>query len=97
METLPIFSRVKIYGFFILILVVDGESSSRDWTEILQAAGAIISYSTSEADYVLYQYRPSDNKEFQAVTVSTEWVIQCLIHQSIISPDDDLYYTSWNN
>jgi hypothetical protein len=49
MDPLPIFSRAKIYGFFILILVVDGESSSRDWTEIIQAAGAIISHSISES------------------------------------------------
>jgi hypothetical protein len=48
-------------------------------------------------DYVFYQDRPTEIKESQAISVSTEWVIQCLIHQCIISPSDDLHYTSWNH
>lgn len=89
MERTPIFSRVKVY-------VVDGDSTSRNWTEILQAAGAVISHSRSESDYILFEERPSENKDWNgAVAVTTEWVIQCLIHQTIIPTIDNAHFTTW--
>jgi hypothetical protein len=81
--------------FIVLVdnIVADNVPTPDDWSDILRAAGAKIIPKhriTNDIDYVLCDKKPGQkilDVVPPGVTIITgEFVIQCLVHQSILDP-----------
>lgn len=83
--------------------LIASSSSSKDWQEILKLSGCTFlskgQLSQGDCDFVVSETLPSskDYKLFsrENTVVSTEYIIQSLIHQTLLDPTGHPRFYTW--